>query len=283
VRVLGPVAYSILVIGTGWAMAAWLASGHDAALGLVVGQLIGAALIVVLERAWPYRREWLHSRGDLRTDVLHLLVTTNAVTAARYVASEAIAPATLVDAWPTAWPMAAQVALVVLVHGFFDYWIHRAEHGTALLWRLHAVHHSSPRVYWLNQLRAHPIQGLLDGLAIVPAILLGAPVDVLLVFTAVAAMALALQHANIGWRLGALNWIVSGVELHRWHHSRERREADANFGGVAIVWDVVFGTRRLPDDREPPVDTGIAGPPGFPTGYLGQLAAPFRTELWRAP
>jgi sterol desaturase/sphingolipid hydroxylase (fatty acid hydroxylase superfamily) len=120
-----------------------------------------------------------------------------------------------------------------------------------------------------------------DGLTFLPLLLLGTPERALLVFTALAGMHLTLQHANIDLRIGPLNWIVSLSELHRWHHSRERAEADANYGGTLLLWDVVFGTRVLPRDREPPADTGLTGYPAYPTGYLAQLASPFRAALWR--
>ncbi len=55
-------------------------------------------------------------------------------------------------------------------------------------------------------------------------------------------------------------------------------EANHNYGGNLIVWDVVFGTRWLPEGREPPINTGIEGLPGFPASYQGLMSAPFR---WR--
>ena len=68
------------------------------------------------------------------------------------------------------------------------------------------------------------------------------------------------------------------AELHRWHHSRILDEANTNYGQNLIVWDVVFGTRFLPADREPPEDIGLTGLSAFPMDYLGQLASPF---TWR--
>jgi hypothetical protein len=56
------------------------------------------------------------------------------------------------------------------------------------------------------------------------------------------------------------------------------QEANHNYGGNLILWDVVFGTRYLPADREPPEAIGMESLPRFPTGYWANLAAPFR---WR--
>lgn len=91
-----------------------------------------------------------------------------------------------------------------------------------------------------------------------------------------AVVADAFQHANIAIRLGPLSWIFSVGDLHRWHHSRERRESDTNYGNVYIFWDVVFGTRYLPKDRTPPGDVGFGGMDTFPTGFFAQLLSPFR-------
>ena len=40
--------------------------------------------------------------------------------------------------------------------------------------------------------------------------------------------------------------------------------------------DVLFGTRWLPTDRDPPEDIGMEDLPGFPMGFRDNLAAPFR-------
>ena len=69
------------------------------------------------------------------------------------------------------------------------------------------------------------------------------------------------------------------AELHRWHHSPIAEAANHNYGGNLIVWDIVFGTRWLPEGREPPVRTGIEELPGFPGSYPALMSVPFR---WRA-
>ena len=286
-RALGLVLYPMLVAGAAWAMVVALDRGYSTLRSVAIIQTFAVVIAIALEYALPFRPAWLRSHGDLRTDVAHLAITSNVVTAVRTAVTIGfvtliglVGPASLA-AWPTAWPLWAQVALITVIQGFFGYWVHRAHHGLPILWRLHAVHHSAPRVYWLNQARVHPIESILDGLTLLPLLLLGAPERALLVFTAFSGMHLTLQHANIDLRLGPLNWIVSLSELHRWHHSRVRSEADANYGGILVIWDVVFGTRVLPADREPPADPGLTGLTGYPTGYLGQIASPFRGDLWR--
>ena len=65
------------------------------------------------------------------------------------------------------------------------------------------------------------------------------------------------------------------AELHRWHHSRLVEESNTNYGQNLAVWDVVFGTRFLPEDREPPRDIGLAEMPVFPMTWWAQIRSPF--------
>jgi len=80
-------------------------------------------------------------------------------------------------------------------------------------------------------------------------------------------------------RLGPLNWIIAGPELHRWHHSGVLGEARSNYGNNLIVWDIVFATRYLPSGRK--VDYLGIDNPGWPNGFFAQLIAPFTTPTDR--
>lgn len=268
------------VVGGAAVLAAVAVRRDVPALAILPGVQALAILVAAgLERAWPFRRDWLGSRGDVRTDLAHLVFSTGAVFALRWLAVAAVVAlagtrALAVAAWPNSWPLAAQVALVLGLQGLVEYGLHRAFHVVPVLWRFHAVHHSAPRVYWLNQWRLHPFEGLVDGLAIAPAAILGAPAPVLVVFAAMHGAHLVLQHANIDLRLGALGQIVSMSEAHRWHHSPVMAESNGNYGGFLLIWDLLFGTHVAPAGRVAPDDAGLGRP--FPTGYLAQLAAPFR-------
>jgi sterol desaturase/sphingolipid hydroxylase (fatty acid hydroxylase superfamily) len=152
-------------------------------------------------------------------------------------------------------------------------------HEVPGMWRFHATHHSAPRLYWLNAARFHPIDLFLVGtLKLAPLVVLGAGAPILALVNVFSAVHGAFQHSNLPIRLGPLNWVFSMTELHRWHHSKAVEEANSNYGGNLIVWDILFGTRFLPSDREPPEEIGIEALPGFPMGFWANLAAPFR---WR--
>jgi sterol desaturase/sphingolipid hydroxylase (fatty acid hydroxylase superfamily) len=267
-------------VGTGIAL---LERGVDAPIALLSGQLSAFALVILFERIFPYHESWNHSQGDLLTDVFHLLGTT--------LTSSVLVPLLLtlvliqlaggpsLGWWPEAWPLAAQLALAMVVGEFFQYWVHRLQHETDLLWRIHAVHHSAPRLYWLNAARFHPLDIALNSLAaFIPLRLMGIGPEVVALHGLFSAVHGIFQHSNLVLRLGPLNWLFSMAELHRWHHSRRLEEANHNYGQNLIVWDVLFGTRFLPADREPPQEIGIEAMPHFPARYAAHLASPFRWQ-----
>ena len=240
--------------------------------------------LLVLERVHPYHDEWLHSQGDLRTDLIHNLVNfwIPEVYTVLFVGGFTVAGAWLSNAvgmslWPTDWPLSAQLLLALVIGEFGTYWIHRLMHENAFLWRFHAPHHSAPRLYWLNAGRFHPLDLFSQQfLALTPLVVLGADTRVIALHTLFTAVHGLFQHANVDVRIGPLNWFFSMAELHRWHHSKRLEEANTNYGANLIWWDIVFGSRYLPTDREPPTEIGIEAMPAFPTGYWAHVLAPFR-------
>jgi sterol desaturase/sphingolipid hydroxylase (fatty acid hydroxylase superfamily) len=147
-------------------------------------------------------------------------------------------------------------------------------HEVPLLWRFHAVHHSSERLDWLAAARLHPLEGFLGGLVIAPPlILIGIAPGVLGVFSAFVTFWAVFQHANVTWRLRWLEPFWSTPEYHHWHHSDEPQARNKNYAGLLPIFDRVFDTQYRPTDRRPQV-YGIGG--GMPEGYVAQMAVPFR-------
>jgi sterol desaturase/sphingolipid hydroxylase (fatty acid hydroxylase superfamily) len=261
----------------------WMGRGGSPGLAVLVPQLTAFALVAVLEHVYPYHRSWNRPQRDIRVDATHSIVigilvgiATPLVLAGGVVLGGWLSSRIGVGLWPTAWPLLAQAALALVVGELPGYWIHRWEHEWEGLWRIHAVHHSAPRLYWLNAGRFHPFDSLLT---FVPSygllVVLGAGVEVLALFTLVTAVHGIFQHANLQVRLGPLNHFFSMAELHRWHHSKTIEEANHNYGQTVIVWDTLFGTRFLPRDREPPEAIGIPDLPTFPMTWWQQILSPF--------
>jgi sterol desaturase/sphingolipid hydroxylase (fatty acid hydroxylase superfamily) len=274
---------------TGSAIAAaihWLEQGIDPFQVFVMAQVPAFAAVIALERVFPLHPEWSRSHGDVWVDVRHLATITlfgALIAPLLFLAGLAVASFATrwlgSPLWPDAWPLAAQLALALVAGELGQYWVHRLQHEKDWLWRFHAVHHSAPRLYWLNASRFHFLDiGLLSLGGNLVLIALGAPVPVLMLWILFSAIHGIFQHCNVPVRIGPLNWIFSMAELHRWHHSRLVAESNANYGQNLAIWDVVFGTRFLPADREPPAEIGLAQLPDFPMTWWAQILSPFR---WR--
>ena len=273
-----------VTLGAAVAVTLWLMGrGVEPAVAFLGPVATAYFLLLFLERVVPFHVSWQRSRGDVKVDLGHMVVSgglTIEVLRPLMLALGVALGGWLSDAigapfWPRDWNLVAQLVLALVVGEFFMYWVHRLGHDVPWLWRFHAMHHSAPRLYFLNAVRFHPVDLAISHYAPwVPLVILGADARVLALFVLVSAVHGLFQHTNIPIRCGPLNWFFSMAELHRWHHSRLVEESNNNFGQNLIVWDVVFGTRFLPKDREPPEDIGIAEMPDFPMDYVGQVLSP---------
>ena len=251
----------------------------------IVAVVLAAGTVTWLEFVIPYDRAWHPNRDDVKNDLLfmvtvqmvlpQILTLVCGITLLSYLHSRNL---TMTQLWPHQLPLVVQVGLMLLVAEFFRYWLHIAAHNTQLLWRLHAVHHSPKKLYWLNVGRFHPIekalQFLLDAL---PFILVGVSKEVLAGYFIFYALNGFFQHSNVDARYGVLNYVVSGAELHRWHHSKLVHESNRNYGNNLIVWDLVFGSWFLPKDRRVG-ELGLLNP-DYPLDFVGQLSAPLTPGL----
>jgi len=280
-RAIFPLVMGGCVLGAGLTMGETLSP-----LGAtLLFNVIAAAMIIVAERLIPYCEDWNRSHDDVGPDLGHMIgsmlvvpeLIRLAIIGTLLVASTKLTLLIGQDLWPHQWPLALQLALALVAGELGQYGFHRLSHEKEFLWRIHALHHSAPRLYWLNAGRFHPLDTAANYLLSAPLlILLGCGEEVIALFLLVTGIHGMFQHANIDVKLGPLNWVFSMAELHRWHHVRDTRESLCNYGANLIVWDIVFGTRYLPSERQPPTDIGIGDMPDFPKRYIAQLASPFQ-------
>ncbi|MFZ5699605.1 MAG: sterol desaturase family protein [Pseudomonadota bacterium] len=208
---------------------------------------LGILAVALLERVQPYEPRWNEDHGDTAVDIVHAMTSLTLIFLSAEIvglAREFMPAATF---WPMAWPLWAQVLGAGLILDFGLWYMHWLSHRNRLLWRLHALHHSAERLYWLNGERRHPLSALvLAGPGIAVLTILGAPAAVIGCWFSIVAVHLAFQHANLDYQVGPLRTLLGVAEVHRWHHKREYEDAQVNFGEVFVLWDQVFGTYRLP-------------------------------------
>jgi sterol desaturase/sphingolipid hydroxylase (fatty acid hydroxylase superfamily) len=170
----------------------------------------------------------------------------------------------------THWPVTLQVLFFLVLHDFYIYWFHRAQHHSKWLWRTHEAHHSNKEVDWLAGTRSHSLEILINQtVEFAPIVLLGANPIVVPIKALLDAVWGMYIHSNIDVRSGKLQYIINGPEMHQWHHSNDRAVFFANYSTKFAVWDWLFGTAYLPG-RKKPEEFGL--PYDYPRDYFLQHA-----------
>lgn len=238
------------------------------------------------ERVMPHEPLWNNNDGQIGADILHTLTSKGTVQALLYangvIGVSMIAPNLRIgfDLWPGNWPLPLQIALAVVVSEFGLYWAHRTAHEHKFLWRFHAIHHSVTRLWFVNTGRFHfmdSVYKIVLGLA--PLLLMGAPMEIIKWVAVVTAFIGLMTHCNVEMRFGPISWVFNTPELHRWHHSKDLREGDKNYGENILLWDWVFGT-YFHENRRPPLDIGIKEP--MPAQFRYQIIWPFLSKKRQA-
>ena len=245
--------------------------------------LLLTLVFVPLERAFARLPEQGAFRFGWTTDGAHFMVSHLAVQALTFMTllpATALAalwqPAALQDAIRDQ-PLLLQFLEILLLSDLTQYWIHRAFHTVPMLWRFHAVHHSSRAMDWLAGSRLHVVDVLVTrGLVLVPVFLLGFEQAALYAYLVFVSFHAVFIHANLRFRFGWLDYVIATPRAHHWHHAVA--PIDKNFAVHLPGLDRLFGTQHLPREggaEQWPAAYGIEGHP-VPEGWGRQLLHPFR-------
>jgi sterol desaturase/sphingolipid hydroxylase (fatty acid hydroxylase superfamily) len=139
--------------------------------------------------------------------------------------------------------------IAFLLYDLSYYWMHRMHHEIKILWATHSVHHHGEDYNLATALRQTSTGWLWKWIFYLPMIILGVPGEV---FITVAGINLVYQfwvHTEHIGHLGFLEKIFITPMNHGIHHAKNKEYIDANYGGVFIIWDRMFGTytARMPD------------------------------------
>jgi sterol desaturase/sphingolipid hydroxylase (fatty acid hydroxylase superfamily) len=170
-------------------------------------------------------------------------------------------------------PLWLQAILFLVLSDLAQYWLHRMFHGSGF-WKYHAIHHSSEDLDWISAARFHPVNLLLGTIGVdVILLMAGISPNVMLWVGPFNTFHSAFVHANLSWSLGPFKYLLATPVFHRWHHTALEEGGDTNFAGTFPVWDILFGTFRMPEGKLP-ANYGVEEQ--VPSEIGGQLAYPFR-------
>ena len=144
------------------------------------------------------------------------------------------------------------VALLFVGQEFCYYGYHRSAHRVRWFWATHQVHHS-PNQLNLSAAYRLGLTGRLTGTTVffTPLVWLGFPPMVVIATLAINLLYQFWIHATWIPKLGVLEYVLNTPSAHRVHHASNLDYLDANYGGVLIVFDRLFGTYRAERDDLP--------------------------------
>lgn len=233
-------------------------------LYFVAPAVLGSAVLEALVLSWVQRvsrggggYDWAGFGVSLFDYVLRIVVTiavpfTIAAPLVGYVQAHRLGTI-IVDGW---WPA---LALFIGLE-FCYYWLHRAAHRVRWFWCNHAVHHSPNQLNLMASLRIGAF-GRLTGNVVFMLPLVWVGFDLRLVVTAVTLNLLYQFWLHATWipKLGPLEGWLNTPSAHRVHHAANVEYLDANYGGVLMVFDRLFGT-YIPERDDLPCRYGWVHP-----------------------
>ena len=134
------------------------------------------------------------------------------------------------------------------------YWFHRIAHERRFWWASHVNHHSSQHYNLATALR-QTWTGEVAGtwLLWLPLALIGFPPAMIAIQKGISLVYQYWVHTEAINKLP--RWfeaVMNTPSHHRVHHARNPRYLDANYAGILIIWDRLFGTFIPEDEKEPP-------------------------------
>ncbi|HEX6865753.1 MAG TPA: sterol desaturase family protein [Caulobacteraceae bacterium] len=142
---------------------------------------------------------------------------------------------------------------IFFLDDFIFYWVHRISHERRFWWVSHVNHHSSQHFNLGTALR-QPWTQLVVGQWTPWLILiwLGFPPAMIVVQNGISLVYQFWIHTEAIKRMP--RWfeaVMNTPSHHRVHHGRNPRYLDANYAGILIIWDRLFGTFIAESDEEP--------------------------------
>jgi sterol desaturase/sphingolipid hydroxylase (fatty acid hydroxylase superfamily) len=254
----------------------------------VLNVLLTGILFIPLERIFPHQTEQEIFRPEWREDLFYYLVSSLMVQVLTFLTFApaktilAIAPLDSVRRWIGTLPFVVQFVAIMFLTDVVQYWVHRAFHRVPALWKFHAVHHSARSMDWMAGARMHFFEiFVLRSMTVIPMYVLGFSDTAMHAYILLVYLYSTFVHANLGWRLPAIEKVLVTPRFHHWHHGIEPEAVDVNFAVHFPLLDRLFGTYHLPKDAWPK-GYGVAGHP-VPHGYLPQFRYPFTRERKQAP
>lgn len=204
-------------------------------------------LIQAIEAVAERHADWRLNRREFATDLGYVIFNATVIAwLTTHLAEDPLlalkARLGITTAWAMHLPFLVQVALVIVVIEFGQYWMHRAMHNT-FLWHTHAPHHHLTQLNAMKGAVGNPMELLLISLSVLA--LFDLPTAAIFCGISVLVVTSTFAHANIRANPPAFySFFFTTIRHHSLHHSTGYDETRTNFGNSLILLDRLFGTYR---------------------------------------
>ena len=212
---------------------------------LIVGSLV-TAFVLALELVFERHPGWRMNHQEFATDLFYFVLYNAFIPQIAYLLADVPLHVLkeewgIATPWVTASPFLAQVALVMVVWEFGQYWMHRLMHNWEPFWLTHAPHHHITQLNAMKGAVGNPIELLLISLGVV-ALLDVSPAAYLAAFSALSTIS-AFNHANVRSDPPLFySFFFTTIRHHSYHHSVGYENTRCNYGNSLILLDRIFGT-----------------------------------------
>jgi sterol desaturase/sphingolipid hydroxylase (fatty acid hydroxylase superfamily) len=211
----------------------------------------GFITLFILGLEWFFERHhgWRLNKREFFTDLFYVLLTYTAIAwATSTFADDPLAAAKerfgISTQWMTDLPFLVQVAAVIFLWEFGQYWMHRLMHNWTPFWLTHAPHHHITQLNAMKGAVGNPIELFLISLSVIALF----DFDLAPLFAAFNTMTVitVFAHANVRSDPPLFySYVFTTIRHHSLHHTAlSYEDTRCNYGNALILLDRIFGTYR---------------------------------------
>ncbi|MCP1469205.1 sterol desaturase/sphingolipid hydroxylase (fatty acid hydroxylase superfamily) [Sphingobium sp. OAS761] len=229
-----------------WAYGPTALLNHEATLA-VMSALITIS-VLLLEQVHERHAGWRMNRQEFVTDLFYSILSATVIAwVSRKIGDDPLVAAKaslgITTQWAMRMPWLAQVALVVFLIEFGQYWMHRLMHNVTPFWLTHAPHHHLTQLNAAKGAVGNPIELVLISLSIVALF----DLQTTAIFAAINVLGVisTFAHANVRSDPPIFySYVFTTIRHHSLHHSTDYQSTRCNYGNSLIFLDRIFGTYR---------------------------------------
>lgn len=218
-------------------------------LALIIASAFTSFFVLGLEFVLERHEGWRLNWQEFATDLFYLILMATAISwAAETFADGPLASLKetlgLTTNWVLEMPFLAQVALVIFLIEFGQYWMHRLMHDWYPAWLTHAPHHHVTQLNAMKGAVGNPIELFLISLSVIALF----DFDIVALFCGINVLGVisTFAHANVRSDPPLFySFFFTTIRHHSLHHTAlSYEDTRCNYGNSLILIDRIFGTYR---------------------------------------